>query len=105
MKNRKNLKAELREILTTTVVLRRGSRRQRLALLSAIVVTQADRALQGDARATKVIVEIARDCGVFDGNSREYALDLTKLSDDELHSLEKITAKAQTIIRDEDDEE
>ncbi|MET4318281.1 hypothetical protein [Bradyrhizobium sp. RT5a] len=101
---KRNLKGELREILSATVVLRRGSGAQKLSLLGAIVVTQADRALQKDARAAKVVLEIARECGIFDGSHQEYAHDLTKLTDDELEVLTPIIAKCQIPIRDEDEE-
>ncbi|MDE5463350.1 hypothetical protein [Bradyrhizobium sp. CSS354] len=105
MKSRKNLKAELRDLLETPVVLRKGSSRQRVALLSAIVADQADRALQGDAHATKVIVEIARECGVFDGSHQEIGYDLNKLSADELDALESILEKTQMTIREGEGED
>jgi hypothetical protein len=105
MTRRTNLKAELREILSTTVVLRRGSSGQRLSLLGAIVATHADRALQGDARATKAVLEVAREAGVFEGSHEKSAWDLTKLTDDELAACERIAAKCQIAVRDEEDED
>lgn len=104
MKKRKNLKAEIREILSTTVVVRRGSRSQTLSLLGAVVVKQADRALHGNDRAAKAVIEVGGWCGALDGSHEQHALDFSKLTDDEVAALEKIVAKSQITVRDEDEE-
>src|SRR4051794_987388 len=103
MSKRKHLKTELREILSESVVHRGRAKSKRVSLLGAILVTQANRALQGSDSAAKAVLEVARACELFDGNHQEHALDLSKLTVDELKALERITAKSQIIIRDDED--
>ncbi|QIO32783.1 hypothetical protein [Bradyrhizobium sp. 1(2017)] len=96
----KNIAAELREILSSTVVVRRGSRSQSLSLLSAIVVTQADKALRGNDRAAKAVLDVSRWPGVLDGSCAEHSIDINKLTYDELDVLERLIAKSHIPLRD-----
>lgn len=106
MKKRVNLRTEAREILTTTVVLREGQKIRELSLFGAILALQAEKALRGNERAAKIIFDVAPLCGLLhDQEEKRYALDLTKLSDDELKALERITAKSQYVDLDPDEDE
>lgn len=99
----KNLKTELREILSSTVVIRRGGKSQRMSLLSAIVVTQADKALRGNDRAAKAVLEIGAWPGVLDSSRQQHSIDMSKLTDDEMEIFERMLAKSQVPMRDEDE--
>ncbi|MGY4434589.1 hypothetical protein ACVWWO_007066 [Bradyrhizobium sp. F1.13.1] len=104
MNRKKDLQSEAREILGATRVVRRGAQSEQISLLGAILLAQAERALQGNDRAAKVVLEFGLHCGVFKPSPPVCSLDLTKLDDQEdLPSLERMIAKAQTFVREEDD--
>lgn len=102
MAGRKSINTELREILTSPVVVRIGSRSLKLTMLSAIVAMQADKALRGSDRAAQAVLEVGRWPGVLDGTKQ--TIDVHKLTDDELNTFERLLAKSQITVRDEDDE-
>ncbi|MFK4560551.1 hypothetical protein QIH93_08425 [Bradyrhizobium ottawaense] len=93
MRTRKDLKSEAREILSTTRVVRRGSQSDRVSLLGAILLAQADRALKGNDRAAKVVLDIGVCCGMFDSRQEHQWFDLRKLEADELRGFERMLAK------------
>jgi hypothetical protein len=96
MTTRPNLMHEAREVLSTTVVVSRGAKRQQLSLFSAILLKEADRAMQGNESAAKIVFEVAERCGMFDDNPPECAYyNVKALSEDELSQLERIQLKLQ----------
>lgn len=88
-----DLRSEAREILRTTRVVRRGAQSERISLFGAILLAQADRALQGNDRAAKVVLEVGLHCGMFDCSPTNPWYDLGKLEEDEIQVFERMLAK------------
>jgi hypothetical protein len=104
MTTEKDLRSEAREILRTTRVVRRGAQSEQISLFGAILLAQAERALQGNDRAARVVLEVGLHCGIFKPRPPVCSLDLTKLDEqEELPSLERMFAKAQTFVSEEAD--
>ncbi|QOZ78411.1 hypothetical protein XH83_25100 [Bradyrhizobium sp. CCBAU 53351] len=98
MTTENDFKLEAREILSTTRLIRRGSQSERVSLFGAILLAQADRALQGNDRAARVVLEIGVYCDVFDSRQKDQGFDLTKLEADELPAFERMIAKLRVGV-------
>ena len=102
MATEKDLRSEAREILRTTRVVRRGAQSERISLFGAILLAQADRALQGNDRAAKVVLEVGLHCGMFDCSPTNQAFDLRKLEEDEIQAFERMLGKMYVSVREQE---
>ncbi|MFK4505596.1 hypothetical protein LPJ38_34000 [Bradyrhizobium daqingense] len=99
----KDIRTEARVILSATRVLRKGPKSERISLFGAILLTQAEKALQGNDRAAKVVLEVGLHCGMFDRRQKDPSVDLTKLEDDEVPILERMLAKMHAGIPEQEE--
>lgn len=93
MTTKKDIRTEAREILSAPRVLRKGPKSERISLFGAILLTQAERALQGNDRAAKVVLDVGVHCGMFDSRQKDQPFDMTKLEVDEFPVFERMLAK------------
>ncbi|MET4453726.1 hypothetical protein [Bradyrhizobium sp. RT3b] len=83
----------IRKVLTGPVVVRAGEKIHRVPLVAAILMSQAERALEGRDSAAETVLKIASAYGLFDQTEETRKFDLEQLSDGELAVFERLTAK------------
>jgi hypothetical protein len=83
----------IRKVLTGPVVVRAGEKIRRVPLVAAILMSQAERALEGRDSAAETVLKIASAYGLFDQTEETGKFDLAQLSDGELAVFERLTAK------------
>jgi hypothetical protein len=94
-KGRLNLGTEFNKELNRVITVREGGRSRRLKKGAAWLVKTINGALSGDARANVTLAGLLRTFGLVQQpqESEEPALDLKKLSDEDLAELERILTK------------
>ena len=92
-KGRRNLAVQLRETYTAEITVREGSRKTRIPRIVAIVRKQIDQALRGDPRVQNSVLKQARELGLIPDLPAVPQYDLSKLTDEELDEMRRITLK------------
>jgi hypothetical protein len=83
----------IREAFTAPITIRQGNKIYRASTLEALSRKMLERGIRGDHRAFLTVIKMAKDLGLLVPPAPpEY--DLTKLTDEELEHLERLTRKA-----------
>jgi hypothetical protein len=88
----RNLKTELREEISELITLREGEKIRKVPKLRAYVKRLSEQALKGDARATKLMLELIRS--MFDDNPPMEAQDLSAADKELIEELTSTSSKS-----------
>jgi uncharacterized protein DUF5681 len=103
-KGSRNLSSELMELFLGKVAVSDGGRRRYVTRLTAVLLTQWQRAVKGDERATQAHIAFAKALGLFDKSesiepSQRWTDEmLRQLSDEELEQIIRLDEKREALL-------
>jgi hypothetical protein len=98
----RNIRSSIREAFIAPVTIRQGDKTRRISTLEALSRKQLEQGIKGDHRSVLTVLKMAKEIGLLEA-PKPPQYDLSKLTDEELDELERLTLETLPDHREEND--